>query len=100
MKIATFNINNGNRRLPNLLTWLRATEPDVVWLQELKCTDRAFPADQLIEFGYRSVWRGEQTWNGVAILARYTEPVLTRTLLPGDPEDKQSRYIEAAMMAC
>jgi exodeoxyribonuclease-3 len=97
MKIATFNINNVNRRLPNLLSWLRAAEPDVVCLQELKCTDRAFPADKLIALGYRSVWRGEQTWNGVAILARHAEPVLTRTFLPGDPEDKQSRYIEAAV---
>jgi exodeoxyribonuclease-3 len=97
MKIATFNINNVNRRLPNLLNWLRTAEPDVVCLQELKSTDHAFPADELLDLGYRSVWRGEQAFNGVAILARHAEPVLTRMSLPGDPEDKQSRYIEAAV---
>jgi exodeoxyribonuclease-3 len=97
MKIATFNINNVNRRLPNLLSWLKAREPDVVCLQELKSAHRDFPKEALHELGYRGVWRGEQTWNGVAILARNTEPVLVRTSLPGDPDDKQSRYIEAAV---
>jgi exodeoxyribonuclease-3 len=97
MKIATFNINNVNRRLPNLLSWLRSAEPDVVCLQEIKSTDRDFPAEELRELGYHGVWRGEKSWNGVAILARDAEPVLTRKFLPGDPEDKQSRYIEAAV---
>jgi exodeoxyribonuclease-3 len=97
MKIATFNINNVNRRLPNLLSWLKAREPDVVCLQELKSAHRDFPAEALHELGYRGVWRGEQTWNGVAILARNAEPVLVRTSLPGNPDDKQSRYIEAAV---
>jgi exodeoxyribonuclease III len=97
MKIATFNINNVNRRLPNLLRWLRAAKPDVVALQELKCTDAEFPASAIEKAGYGAVWRGQRTWNGVAILARKTEPVLTRTALPGNPDDLEARYIEAAI---
>jgi exodeoxyribonuclease-3 len=97
MKLATFNINNVNRRLPNLLAWLRAAKPDVVCLQELKAADADFPAAAIEEAGYGAVWRGQKTWNGVAILARGAEPVVTRTELPGDPADTQSRYIEAAV---
>jgi exodeoxyribonuclease III len=97
VKIATFNINNINKRLPNLLAWLRAAKPDVACLQELKSTDAAFPAAALRRAGYRAVWRGEKSWNGVAILARGMEPVQTRAELPGDPRDAQSRYIEAAV---
>jgi exodeoxyribonuclease-3 len=97
MKIATFNINNVNRRLPNLLRWLRAAAPDVVCLQELKATDRSFPEAAIRGAGYGAVWRGQQTWNGVAILAKDATPVLTRSELPGDPDDMQSRYIEAAV---
>jgi exodeoxyribonuclease-3 len=97
MQIATFNINNVNRRLPNLLGWLRAAAPDVVCLQELKATDRNFPEAAIRDAGYGAVWRGQQTWNGVAILAKNATPVLTRTELPGDPDDTQSRYIEAAV---
>jgi len=97
MKIATFNINNINRRLPNLLRWLRAAKPDAVCLQELKSTDADFPRDAIEKAGYGAVWHGQKTWNGVAILARDTEPVLVRSALPGDPNDKDSRYIEAAI---
>lgn len=97
MKIATFNINNINRRLPNLLEWLRIARPDIACLQELKCTDAAFPAREIAKAGYQAVWRGEKSWNGVAILSRHGEPVLTRTTLPGDPDDNQARYIEAAV---
>jgi len=97
MKIATFNINNINRRLPNLLAWLKAAKPDVVCLQELKCSDADFPERELAKAGYHAVWRGEKSWNGVAILSRHGEPVLTRTALPGDPDDDQARYIEAAV---
>jgi exodeoxyribonuclease-3 len=97
MKIATFNINNVNRRLSNLLEWLRASEPDVVCLQELKATDASFPKAASQDAGYGAVWRGQRTWNGVAILAKDAEPVLTRDELPGDPADRQSRYIEAAI---
>jgi exodeoxyribonuclease-3 len=97
MKIATFNINNINRRLPNLLRWLRVANPDVVALQELKATDGEFPAIAIEKAGYGAVWRGQKTWNGVAILARNAEPVLTRTELPGDHRDHEARYIEAAV---
>jgi len=97
MKIASFNINNVNRRLPNLLQWLKAARPDIACLQELKAADAEFPADAIRKAGYRAVWRGQKTWNGVAILARGKEPILTRTALPGDAGDTQSRYIEAAI---
>jgi exodeoxyribonuclease III len=97
MKIATFNINNINKRLENLLAWLAEAEPDVVCLQELKATDSQFPKAALEQAGYGAVWRGQRAWNGVAILARGAEPVLTRTELPGDASDTQSRYIEAAV---
>jgi len=97
VKIATFNINDINRRLTNLLAWLRDAKPDVVCLQELKATDAGFPADAIGAAGYGAVWQGQKTWNGVAILARDAEPVLTRRRLPGDPSDLQSRYIEAAV---
>jgi exodeoxyribonuclease-3 len=96
MRIASFNINNINRRLPNLLAWLRETEPDVVSLQELKATDAEFPAKAIRDAGYEAVWRGQKSWNGVAILARWS-PILTCGALPGDPADTQSRYIEAAV---
>jgi exodeoxyribonuclease III len=97
LKIATFNINNVNKRLQNLLAWLADAEPDVVCLQELKATDKDFPKRAIEAAGYGAVWRGQSTWNGVAILARGAEPVLTRNELPGDPSDKQARYIEAAV---
>ena len=97
MKLATFNINNVNRRLPNLLAWLDAAAPDVVALQELKASQPDFPAAALAAAGYGAVWRGQRTWNGGAILARGAEPVLTRDALPGEPTDTQSRYIEAAV---
>jgi exodeoxyribonuclease-3 len=97
MKIATFNINNINRRLPNLLQWLMTQQPDIICLQELKCTDAEFPAGALREAGYHAVWRGQRTWNGVAILSRGGEPVVTRTALPGDATDPEARYIEAAV---
>jgi exodeoxyribonuclease-3 len=97
VKIATFNINNVNRRLPNLLNWLRSARPDAVCLQELKADDNQFPETALRDAGYRAVWQGERTWNGVAILARDTSPVITRRKLPGENADKQCRYIEAAV---
>ena len=97
MKIATFNINNVVRRLPNLLEWLRSSEPDVVCLQELKTTDGSFPQAALADAGYGAVWRGQRSWNGVAILARGRKPILVRDELPGDAADRQSRYIEAAV---
>jgi exodeoxyribonuclease III len=97
MRIATFNINNVVKRLPNLLAWLADTQPDVVCLQELKAADAAFPAAELEAAGYGAVWAGQRTWNGVAILARGAAPIVTRYALPGDPADDQARYIEAAV---
>lgn len=97
MRIATFNINNVNKRLPNLIDWLSVAQPDVVCLQELKAEDRAFPIAAIEAAGYGAVWRGQRTWNGVAILARGATPVITRRALPGDPADDQARYIEAAV---
>jgi exodeoxyribonuclease-3 len=97
MKIATFNINNVNKRLANLLDWLGEAQPDVVCLQELKASDADFPAAAIERAGYGAVWRGQRSWNGVAILARGGEPIVTRTALPGDGTDTQSRYIEAAV---
>ena len=97
MKIATLNINNINKRLHNLMAWLAREQPDVVCLQELKVEQRAFSASALRDLGYRGVWLGERSWNGVAILAREFDPVLTRSRLPGDLNDHQSRYIEAAV---
>jgi exodeoxyribonuclease-3 len=98
VKIATFNINNINKRLANLLAWLAEAQPDVVCLQELKAEDHAFPVAELRQAGYHAVWQGQRRWNGVAILARGAlSPVLTRRRLPGDPADAQARYIEAAV---
>ena len=97
MKIATFNINNVNKRLANLAAWLRRARPDIACLQELKATDSEFPVSAIKKAGYDAVWRGEKSWNGVAVLSRNCEPVVTRTELPGDPADTQSRYIEAAV---
>jgi exodeoxyribonuclease-3 len=97
VRIATFNINNVNKRLENLLAWLDRAEPDVVCLQELKAAQTEFPAKALRDHGYSAVWQGERSWNGVAILARGCDPVLTRASLPGDSEDRQARYIEAAV---
>ena len=97
MKIATFNVNGVNKRLANLLSWLGESAPDVVCLQELKATDAAFPRAAIAEAGYGTAWLGESSWNGVAILARGAEPIVTQRGLPGDPGDLQSRYIEAAV---
>jgi len=97
LKIVTFNINNINKRLANLCAWLARSEPDVVCLQELKAEHGAFPLDALRGLGYEAVWRGERSWNGVAILAKGCTPILTRNALPGDPDDRQARYVEAAV---
>ncbi|MBB3310253.1 exodeoxyribonuclease-3 [Rhizobium sp. BK196] len=97
MKIATYNINGILGRLPILLRWLKEDAPDVVCLQELKTSDDKFPRREIERSGYRAVWHGQKSWNGVAILARGALPVLTRRGLPGDPDDSHSRYIEAAI---
>jgi exodeoxyribonuclease-3 len=97
MKIATFNINGINGRLPVVLRWLSEAQPDIVCLQELKAPQERFPEAAIREAGYGAVWHGQKAWNGVAILARGTQPIEMRRGLPGDPEDVHSRYIEAAV---
>jgi exodeoxyribonuclease-3 len=97
MKIATFNVNGINGRLPVLLRWLSETSPDVVCLQELKAPDEKFPHREVERAGYGAIWLGQKAWNGVAILARGAEPLETRRGLPGVPSGSGSRYIEAAV---
>jgi exodeoxyribonuclease-3 len=94
MKIATYNVNGVNGRLPVLLRWLEETQPDVVCLQELKAPQEKFPEQAIIDAGYNAIWHGQKSWNGVAILAKGEIQELKRGL-PGDPEDLHSRYIEA-----
>lgn len=97
MKIATYNVNGVNGRLPVLLRWLEAAKPDVVCLQELKAPAEKFPLTALQAAGYEAIWHGQKSWNGVAILARGAQPLETCRGLPGDPKDMQSRYLEAAV---
>jgi exodeoxyribonuclease-3 len=97
MRIATWNINDIHKRLPILLAWLDATRPDVVALQELKTPEKDFPKAELDRAGYGSLVVGQPSWNGVALLARGAQPVEIRRALPGDPADKQARYLEAAI---
>lgn len=95
MKIATYNVNGINGRLPVLLRWLKESKPDVVCLQELKAPQEKFPIAPINDAGYNAIWHGQKSWNGVAILARNSEIKELRKVLPGDPEDMHSRYIEA-----
>jgi exodeoxyribonuclease-3 len=97
VKLATYNINGIRSRLPRLLEWLEREAPDIVCLQELKATDRDFPAVPLRSAGYESLWTGEKSWNGVAILGRASRPVPVLRALPGDPAYTQARYLEAAV---
>ena len=97
MKLATYNVNGIKSRLSNLLTWLDRETPNVVCLQELKAVNNGFPQAELYEAGYASLWKGQKSWNGVAILSRGTEPLEIRRELPGDAQDEQSRYLEAAV---
>ncbi len=95
MKIATYNVNGVNGRLPVLLRWLEEAMPDIVCLQELKAPQEKFPLEAINTAGYNALWHGQKSWNGVAILTRNLEAKeITRTL-PGDEEDLHSRYIEA-----
>jgi exodeoxyribonuclease-3 len=97
MRIATYNVNGINGRLPVLLGWLKEAAPDIVCLQELKAPDEKFPEAAIRALGYGVVWHGQKSWNGVAILARDAQPMEIRRGLPGDPDDTHSRYIEAAV---
>jgi exodeoxyribonuclease-3 len=95
MKIATYNVNGINGRLPVLLRWLEASQPDVACLQELKAPDEKFPAKTIEDAGYKAIWHGQKSWNGVAILSRNHAIKEIGRILVGDPEDSQSRYMEA-----
>ncbi len=95
MKIATFNVNGINGRLPVLLRWLEESRPDVACLQELKAPDEKFPLAAIEQAGYGAIWHGQKSWNGVAILTRGVVPTEIRRGLPGDPDDTHSRYLEA-----
>jgi exodeoxyribonuclease III len=97
LKIATFNINGIRSRLPALLDWLKREGPDVVCLQELKAPDAAFPIDDIHSAGYGAIWHGQISWNGVAILAKGTEPLESRRGLSGGEADTHSRYLEATV---
>jgi exodeoxyribonuclease-3 len=97
LRIASYNINGINTRLHVLTRWLEEFAPDIVGLQELKCTDEAFPVDAIQALGYSAIWHGQKSWNGVAILSRVGDPVETRRALPSDPDPAQSRYLEAAV---
>jgi exodeoxyribonuclease-3 len=97
MKIATFNVNGVNGRLPVLLRWLGEAAPDIACLQELKAPAERFPEGPIRDAGYGAIWHGQKSWNGVAILTRGSKPVERRRALPGDPEDSHSRYIEASV---
>jgi exodeoxyribonuclease-3 len=95
MKIATYNVNGVNGRLPVLLRWLEENNPDVACLQELKAPPEKFPEQAIKDAGYHAIWHGQKSWNGVAILSRNEPPQEIRRVLPGDPADLHSRYIEA-----
>jgi len=95
MKIATYNVNGVNGRLNVLLRWLDESKPDIVCLQELKAPNEKFPLSAINDAGYTAKWHGQKSWNGVAILSKVGEIQELRRVLPGDPEDSHSRYIEA-----
>ena len=97
MRIATYNVNGVNGRLPVLLRWLKETSPHIVCLQELKAPQEKFPENDIRNAGYEPIWHGQKSWNGVAILSRIGKPEEIRRVLPGDPEDMHSRYIEAVV---
>ena len=97
MKIATYNVNGISARQSALIRWLAESKPDVACLQELKAPQEKFPEAAIRDAGYGVIWHGQKSWNGVAILARGADPVEIRRVLPGDPEDLHSRYIEAVI---
>src|ERR1700694_196603 len=97
IRLATFNVNGIRSHLPHLLQWLDKESPDIACLQELKAIASAFPTAEIRKAGYGAIWHGQQSWNGVAILAKDADPIETQRGLPGDPADEQSRYIEAAV---
>jgi exodeoxyribonuclease-3 len=100
MRIATYNINDVRKRIDPLRAWLDVTAPDVVCLQELKCTQADFPYDAVRAMGYEALVHGQKSWNGVAILSKAGAPIEIRRRLPGNAADLQARYLEAAVQGC
>lgn len=94
MKIATYNVNGVNGRLPVLLRWLAETQPDIVCLQELKAPQEKFPLQAIEDAGYYAIWHGQKSWNGVAVLSKDPNMKEIQRGLAGDDEDVQSRYLE------
>ena len=97
LRVATFNVNGVNGRLPRLLEWLAETAPDIVCLQEIKTGDATFPGKAIEAAGYSAIWHGQRSHHGVAILSRVERPVEVRRGLPGDGADHQARYLEAML---
>jgi exodeoxyribonuclease III len=97
MRIVTYNVNGVSARLPGLQRWLGESSADIVCLQELKAPQEKFPEAAIREAGYGVIWHGQKSWNGVAILVRGAEPKEICRVLPGDPNDMHSRYIEASV---
>ena len=95
MKIATYNVNGVNGRLPRLVEWLAETQPDVVCVQEIKTDDTKFPAKAIGDAGYGAIWHGQRAHHGVAILVKGQVPREIRRGLPGDASDREARYLEA-----
>jgi exodeoxyribonuclease-3 len=96
MKLATWNVNSVKARLEAAVAWLKDAQPDVVALQELKCTDETFPREAFESLGYNCAVHGQKSYNGVAILSkRPLEDVTPR--LPGGDGDDHARYLEAVV---
>ena len=99
MKLATWNVNSLNVRLPQVLSWLAANPVEVLCLQETKLVDERFPADTLLAAGYRAVFSGQPTYNGVALLWRADTGWEAADVVAGNPDfpDEQRRLIGATL---
>lgn len=97
IKISSFNVNSIKARLPNLLAWLKMSNPDVVCLQELKCLEENFPFEELLDAGYNAVVSGQKSYNGVAILSKFKIEDIVKSLPMHNPQDQQARYIEGVI---
>ena len=98
MRIATWNVNSVNARLPTVLDWFGQAQPDVACLQEIKCVDDKFPREAFEDLGYNVETHGQKSYNGVALLSKFPLSDVRRGL-PGDDSDEQARYIEALVEA-
>ena len=98
IRIATFNVNSIKAHITNVTTWLKAAKPDVVLMQEIKCTDDGFPRLEIEDLGYNVAAVGQKTYNGVAIISKHPLTVEQKAL-PGHPGDDQARYIEGLIEA-